>query len=134
MEASSGSINEASLFCEGDLPIAQKPSSKKRDQQPMAETIYHAYPRKEDKRAGIKAIVTAMKKHDPAFLLEKTKAYAAAIGWKEKNFIPFPATWFNKERFNDDPETWEQSPKYTSSPNKPKAASVNMGGRKSEYF
>jgi hypothetical protein len=74
----------------------------------LAELIYQVYPRKAAKKNGIKAILKAMKENNPDFLLERTKAYASAIGWKERRFIPHPATWFNGESFNDDPDEWKQ--------------------------
>ncbi len=128
-KASYEAPSEAPLFRDDDFPKARKTSSKKRDQETMAETIYQEYPRKESKKDGIKAILNTMKKHDPAYLLEKTKAYASAIGWKEKNFIPYPATWFNKERFNDNPEAWEESKPTASKPAPVPEGAAVIGGR-----
>lgn len=88
--------------------MAESVPSKKMRQQELAESICQEYPRKVAKIDALKAIIKAMKENDPAFLLERTKAYAAAIVWKEKQFIPHPATWFNKGFFNDDPEEWKQ--------------------------
>ena len=39
-------------------------------------------------------------------LLSKTKAFATSRNG-DVNFCPNPATWFNQERYNDDPETWK---------------------------
>jgi hypothetical protein len=102
------SINEASeeaslLLIDDDHP----PRSKNQ----AAENIYEAYPRKTGRATAIKAILRAMKTHDPAFLLERTKAYAGAIHWQDRQFIPHPATWFNGERFNDDPKEWDDPKK-----------------------
>jgi len=75
---------------------------------PDAIEIYAAYPKHVGRPTALKAIDAALKKIPAADLLAKTKAYAASIaGWKEKRFIPNPATWFNQERWNDD---LEQSP------------------------
>jgi hypothetical protein len=83
------------------------PPSKKR-QQDMAEAIYQAYPKKQKPKDAKDAITKAMRSHDPDFLLERTQAYAAAISsWQERKFIPLPATWFNAQQFNDDPEEWK---------------------------
>ena len=71
--------------------------------------IYQAYPRKEARPAALKAIRKAIAKKPADELLEVTQAYAAAIvAWPEddRKFVPHPATWFNQERFNDDPQTW----------------------------
>ena len=100
-----------------------------------AEDIYAAYPRKVGKQAAIKAIkkvIRAGKKNEDwmceqmgaididndrpmegptveAVLLERTKAYAAAVAtWPaaDKQFIPHPATWFNRGSYDDDPKEW----------------------------
>lgn len=90
-----------------DRPRKLKSSKAEQDQ---AEAIYQAYPRREKKPDALKAIRKAMSSHAPDFLLERTQAYAAAIGWQERKFIPHPATWFNAEQFNDDPEEWKSPP------------------------
>ena len=74
-----------------------------------AETIYKEYPRKVAKKEGLEAIRKALKKNTAAFLIEKTKLFAVAVKGMEKKFIPHPATWFNKERFSDDPEEWKET-------------------------
>ena len=73
-----------------------------------AEDIYRAYPLKVAKPAALRAITKAMEKIEPKTLLELTKAYAARRNG-DLSFMPMPSTWFNQERFNDDPSTWERS-------------------------
>ncbi|MEO5713587.1 MAG: hypothetical protein ABIT37_08855 [Luteolibacter sp.] len=104
-----GTTNHTDTQIPGDtdtfFPVAAKlPTGKSQ----MAEDIYHAYPRKVAKADAIKAITKAMKNSDPVALLGKVQEYAAAIGWQEMRFIPHPATWFNQQRFNDDPKGWAQ--------------------------
>lgn len=44
-----------------------------------------------------------------AYLWAKTRAYAAAVAlWPEEEtqFIPHPATWFNRGSYDDDPNEW----------------------------
>ena len=71
-----------------------------------ADIIYAAYPRKVAKPAAVKAIQRALRKASPIHLLERTKAYALATADSDPQFIPYPATWFNQQRYNDDPATW----------------------------
>lgn len=75
--------------------------------------IYQEYPRKVSKPQAIKAIVKAIKAgNDPNALIDLTKSYAAAVSkWpdEERKFVPHPATWFNNDRFNDDPKEWEKT-------------------------
>lgn len=85
-----------------------KKETQRRESTSLAETIYQAYPRKVAKSEALRAISRAMKANDPDFLLERTTAYATAISWKDKQFIPYPATWFNKGMFNDDPDEWKE--------------------------
>jgi len=77
-----------------------------------AESIYQAYPRKQGKADALKAIEKAIKAgHAPERLLERTQAFATATAlWPEvdRNFIPHPATWFNRGSYDDDPATWER--------------------------
>jgi len=93
----------------------------------LAESIYQEYPRKVSKPAALKAIKKALKNHPAEFLLEKVKAYASATGWKERSFIPHPATWFNGNRWEDDPAEWQQPAPRPQG----QAAAVNMGRRRS---
>jgi hypothetical protein len=114
IEATNGSHKEASLFGDDVLPPNDSIHSRKEHLQELAESIYSEYPRKVAKKNGIQAILKAINKNEPGFLLERTKAFATAIGWKEKQYIPHPATWFNEERFNDDPSEWSQSAKQSN--------------------
>jgi len=75
------------------------------------EQVYEAYPRKIARPKAIKAIIKAIKAHGGSAILLATQSYAAAVSGKEKQFIPHPSTWFNEERYNDDPETWRHESK-----------------------
>lgn len=87
-----------------------------------AEKIYEEYPRKAARPKAIESIQRAaqgacQKAKDAgfsdcmAYLLDRTLAFSRATAtWQEseRTFIPHPTTWFNQERFNDDPSTWER--------------------------
>jgi hypothetical protein len=73
--------------------------------------IYEAYPRRQGKQDALKAICKALgiSGVTPEELLAKTRAYAAATAqWFEadRQYIPHPATWFNRGSYDDDPATW----------------------------
>lgn len=91
--------------------------------------IYEAYPRKIGKRAALKAIVNAVKrmtagdgsrKDDPTgpremrrLLWSKAREYANSPAGRQptdraQDFRPHPATWFNGDRFYDDPGEWQK--------------------------
>lgn len=75
------------------------------------EVIYSAYPRKVARPVALRAIGKAVKKVGFDNLLIKTRAFAAAVEFMEPRFIPHPATWFNRESYNDDPATWNPEKK-----------------------
>lgn len=70
-----------------------------------AEAIYALYPKKVGKPVAIKAIIKAIDLFGLDTLTERTRAFCSARNGNTE-FIPHPATWFNQERFNDDPKTW----------------------------
>jgi hypothetical protein len=80
------------------------PNSQTRKEQ--AEEIYKLYPRRVGKPAAMRAIQRALK--GIPFVELKRRVAQLAVMWDnaDKNFIANPATWFNQERFNDDPSTW----------------------------
>lgn len=77
---------------------------------PTDAEIYKAYPRHVAPDDAMKAIAKARKKKTAAVLLERTLAYAKAVkaAHIEKQFIPYPASWFNAGRYDDDPAEWLQ--------------------------
>ena len=74
----------------------------------QAEAIYAAYPKRVGRPAALRAIRRALVKHAFDYLLERTRLYAKTCN-APSEFIPHPATWFNQERFNDDPTTWRRT-------------------------
>lgn len=73
------------------------------------EAIYQLYPRRVAKGAAKQAIRKALKKTTAGVLQEAVMAYAAAMQGQDRRFIPHPATWFNREQWNDDREDWQLS-------------------------
>lgn len=71
-----------------------------------AEAIYALYPRKIGKPRALQSIGRALKKTSLVMLKERTALYARSVFGQDTQFIPHPATWFNQERYNDDPSTW----------------------------
>jgi len=78
------------------------------------EEIYLAYPKHVGKKAALKAISKALQQIDAKSLLDRTKAFAAAVAtWPKARlqFRPDPASWFNAGRYEDDPREWEDEKK-----------------------
>lgn len=67
--------------------------------------IYQLYPLKVSRPQALRAISKAIRVFGFEFIRERTELYARMRG-TDKSFMPYPATWYNGERFNDDPETW----------------------------
>lgn len=82
-----------------------------------ALAIYEAYPVKVGKPVALKAIRRAMLKLPAPQLLERTRLFAAARNG-DLSFCPNPSTWFNQERFNDDPKTWKPNDNRSTSSGK----------------
>lgn len=83
--------------------------------------LYQLYPRKVGKRAALAAIDKAINRLKGTMggslfesqaiehLTDRVRLYARATStWsrEDRQFIPHPATWFNQDRFDDDPREW----------------------------
>ncbi|MBL7989405.1 MAG: hypothetical protein JNJ94_15190 [Chlorobi bacterium] len=80
-------------------------------QDARAEAVYQAYPRKVARKMGLQAIAKALRHESFEVLLAQTQRFAEAVeSWppSQRKFIPHPATWFNQERWHDDPAIWEE--------------------------
>ena len=109
----------------GDELDSERPKLKVRRKagnsiaDPEIAALYAAYPRHENPDEAAVAIGKAIERQHQAFsdreaalayLTERTRLYAASwqgASAEERTFIPHPPTWFNKNRFNNDPKTWE---------------------------
>lgn len=103
-----------SLFASGANSGSPNPSIEpsKNVLENTAEAIYQAFPRKIAKAAALKSIRKALATVPAQKLLSATLAYAAAVArWPEedKRFIPYPATWFNRGSYDDDPQNWTRT-------------------------
>lgn len=70
----------------------------------QAIAIYEAYPRKVKKPLALRAIMKAIEEHGFEKLIARTKEYAERSQSKDLQFIPYPATFFNQQMFDDDYE------------------------------
>jgi hypothetical protein len=77
----------------------------------IVSEIYALYPRKVARAAAEKAISKALATTPAETLIEAVSAYAAAVAlWppEELQYVPFPASWFNACRWEDDRATWQK--------------------------
>jgi hypothetical protein len=124
LHATGGSLTMTPVPTPPPPPYTAPPLPVTADPDAEAVEIYNAYPRKEDRKDAIKAInraIQRLKKHGCAFsdgkpianagamLLGRTKDYAehrrkvVALNPEKASFTPYPATWFNKSRYELDP-------------------------------
>ena len=87
----------------------KSPPSGDRIRNKEAEEIYKAYPRKVAKPVAIRAIKKHLTKIGFVELMNKTEQFAKAVEGSDPQYIPHPSTFYNQERFNDDPESWTVS-------------------------
>ena len=103
----------------------QNPPRRLKVARGIADEIYANYPRKVAKQEALKAIKRALDMETAENLLEAVKAYSAAVAtWTddERQFIPHPATWFNRGSYADDRTAWQR--KGSPPPPKPKAQPI----------
>jgi hypothetical protein len=90
-------------------PTPKPATTKAKQREAIAGMIYAEYPKKVGKKKAIAAIIKALASESFDVLMEAAKAYAVANeGRVDKEHIPYPATWFNQERWTDDRSTWEE--------------------------
>ncbi len=93
--------NPSKEIQEGELMLCSNDGGE--EKADPSETIYAEYPRKASKPHALKAIRAALKKVGFDELLSSVKSYAATVkaAGTDTKFIPYPATWFNGERWKD---------------------------------
>ncbi len=72
----------------------------------VEEEIYQAYPLKVGKPKALQAIRNALKGIEAPTLLALVQKFAS-LRPPGTPYTAHPATWFNQQRFNDDPTTWQ---------------------------
>ena len=96
---------------------AQKSKSACAFTADQIKSVYAEYPRKIGKAAALKAIARALKAiakaDDPpadpvAWLIERVRQFAQSPAGLAGRFTPHPASWFNAERYDDDPDEWNR--------------------------
>jgi hypothetical protein len=121
----------------GDSPTEQSVSQRKdttvrTSEKEQVVNIYDAYPKKVGRPAAVKAIARALKHNSFNRLHELTLKYAEAVKGADLQFIPHPATWFNQERYNDDPKTWTRSDRRDRTESSRNVGTANEG-KSSQY-
>ena len=75
-----------------------------KDNIPQFDEFWEAYPKKMAKGQARKAWVKAIKADTPQKIIDAAIAYTISQQGKDKQFIPYPASWLNAERWRDEPD------------------------------
>lgn len=67
------------------------------------DEFWQAYPRKVGKAAAKKALEMVSRETSVALILEAVRAMAADPNLPPKAYIPYPATWLNRQGWEDEP-------------------------------
>lgn len=91
-----------------DTPSRPVPSNKEKTPSPASpsrlfDQFWDWYPRKVGKPDAVKAYEKAVKKHGEQVIIAGVERLRLDPNLPEKNFIPHPATWLNREGWNDEP-------------------------------
>ena len=102
--------------------VIMNASKKGKFTEEQIETLYQAYPRKVAHAPALKAICKALEGIEKSsksssgevfeWLLGTVKAYAGSVSGRRPSgtdYRPHPATWFNQERYFDDPQDWNRT-------------------------
>lgn len=66
------------------------------------DLFWSVYPRHIGKGQARRAWFAAVKLAEPDVIIEAAKLFAQAMESKEMRYIPYPSTWLNGERWEDD--------------------------------
>lgn len=108
------SVTEALQSVTDELPSVSVSDSVSvlRDRESMREeeieTLYKEYPRKKAPARAKKAIKAALGKVSYDILLSAVKSYAETVKGKDMKYVPYPASWFNGECWNDEADKAEE--------------------------
>ncbi len=129
LDAQKGALGKSSAQIEIEIEIENE-IKKHTYARAELEKIYQAYPRKIGKDKALPAIAKALSKihvRDKAkninpvvWLLDKVEAYAKSPAGQAGQYTPYPATWFNQARYDDDPDEWQRPRDGEPMPTKPR--------------
>lgn len=105
----------------GKQKLSKEKNTKKED--PNFEKFWEEYPKKKSKGAARKAFENAIKKGITVdVLIDAVIRQRCGSQWTKDNgqYIPYPATWLNQERWEDEPDFTPVDAQQSCNQNKPK--------------
>jgi len=91
-----------SLTSRSCIPVSKdlRPNTKVTNTQVL--DIYQEYPRKKAKKQALNAIRKAISKYGFDKMLAEVRKFRDQCKGKDLQYVPYPATWFNNARWEDD--------------------------------
>lgn len=83
--------------------IGKKTNQSNGDFDSAFDEFWSIYPRKVGKAQARKAFAKALEEYDVKVITEGARKLAADPNLPEIRFVPYPATWINREGWEDDP-------------------------------
>lgn len=84
------------------ISLKKEKNKKEKELEDAAERIWKAYPKKDGKQEGIKAILKRLHEGlSEDYLLARVKAYCVCCKGKDKSYVKNAQGWFNQARYLD---------------------------------
>ncbi len=84
------------------ISLKKEKNKKEKELEEAAERIWQAYPKKDGKLEGIKAILKRLHEGlSEDYLLARVKAYCVCCKGKDKSYVKNAQGWFNQARYLD---------------------------------
>lgn len=84
------------------ISLKKEKNKKEKELEDAAERIWQAYPKKDGKLEGIKAILKRLHEGlSEDYLLARVKAYCVCCNGKDKGYVKNAQGWFNQARYLD---------------------------------
>lgn len=102
-------VNTPSIPRTDDVSTEDKAKGKDKDLlrasegERLFEEFWKRYPRKRAKGNALKAYTAALKKTHPEVILAGLESQLPIFAGQEAQYVPYPATWLNAERWLDEP-------------------------------
>ena len=84
------------------ISLKKEKNKKEKNLEDAAERIWQAYPKKDGKQEGIKAILKRLCEGlGEEYLLGRVRAYCVCCAGKDKGYVKIAQGWFNQARYLD---------------------------------
>lgn len=101
-EAKSNQSGKQNPTPSSSISLKKEKNKKEKELEEAAERIWQAYPKKDGKQEGIKAILKRLCEGlGEEYLLGRVRAYCVCCSGKDKGYVKNAQGWFNQARYLD---------------------------------